>query len=202
MPSSSSRIYFVLIILTILSSSCSESKKLYNTETFSVDISSFSEDEQILLDDFHTAYWKHKAETDSVYGLAVVQVDSLTYSELLDHLEDRQSYIIDYYGHTSAAIFRYVEFGGDAYLKGLTCHHWYVNDDFLKRDELEIIAGRKFNPEIDKDWTPALISKALADRTDLFAGDRVEIDGKELVIIALFANHEKDQELVITELVK
>ncbi|GAB5524796.1 MAG: hypothetical protein Roseis2KO_26680 [Roseivirga sp.] len=196
------RVYFLLIVLALISSSCSESKKLYNSETFGEDISSFSEEEQTLLDAFHVTYGKYKAESDSIYGLAVAQVDSLTYSELLNHLKDRYYFFVDNFGYTTATISRYIEGGRPAYLDGLTCNHWYVNGDFLKRDELPLIAGRKYDPEFDKNWEPAMISKAMADRTGLFVGDKVEINGKELLIIALFANHEKDKELVITELVK
>ena len=76
-----------LFLLTLLFCGCAGDKATYNLQTLKSDISSLPADRQAELVRFSTTFEQSKDFQDSVLGVPVVLVPSLTYTEILEYID-------------------------------------------------------------------------------------------------------------------
>jgi len=184
--------------------SCSGKNSIYNLESLKSDISAFASDDQTKLVIFSTEYEHAKAFRDSISGVPVVLVPSLTYVEILDLIkkERRRLFMAD--------SLKYVKIMGTVIrastkeLKGTTVEHWMIDGNFLSDAGVMLIEGRNFSSELnDQPNTRVLVSDPLAKILNVKLGDEIQLNGN-LKIVGIFQNLPTDyptsMHLIIAEL--
>jgi hypothetical protein len=170
---------YILVSVTVLAS-CS-ADKVYNLESLNTDIAEFDDADQKRIVEFSNRYEKGKSFYDSIDGVPVVLVQSLTYKELLHRIksyEYRQEQIrsefswrvVRQLGTMSEQVdtLRLSSFDKPVIL--------FTQRELQLPTEIRIGEGRGFSELLDKGKDVVVMSKSIADMLNLQLDDTIRLD--------------------------
>ena len=170
-----------LILFAIILWGCSKQKATYNLKTLSSDISSFSHSEQAALMDFSVQYEGAKSLKDSIKGVPVALVPSLTYSGILEHIKKNQQKARNLDSLKYNKIVELIEQKDIALLNGLSIQHWIITENFLEQTGIKLAQGRNFSSEFNEE-NAVIINEELASELKLEVGDQIDFEGPKYII--------------------
>ncbi|WP_420577976.1 ABC transporter permease [Ekhidna sp.] len=193
-----------LFLITLVIWGCTENRPTYNLETLNSDLVSFGQEEQIVLVNFSSEYEKSKSLKDSISGVPVVLVPSLTYSEILEFIEAEQTRQFTLDSLNYLRIVENAQINGKTEINGISFQRWLIDENFLERAGLMLTEGRNFSTAFD-DEMKIIISEPLANKLNLGIGETIELDNTK-TIIGIFenlaTNYPTPEHLIVAELKK
>ncbi len=176
---------YIFISVTILLGCTSD--KTYNLENLNNDIAQFDNSDQKRIVEFSNNYEKGKNLYDSINGVPVVLVQSLTYKELLDKIksyESRQEKIrvefsLRVMGQLSKMSEKVDTLKLSTFDKPVIL---FTQGELQLPTEIKLSEGRGFSEIIDKGKDVVIISKSIADKTNLQIDSVISLDKDYRVI--------------------
>ena len=193
-----------LTILLIILSGCGANEPTYNLNSLKSDIESFDESERVILVNFSTDYEKTKTFMDSVSGVPVVLVPSLTYSEILEYIRVQKATLFTRDSLNYIKIADFAQLNGTGEIESISFQRWKIDENFLEQSGLQLTQGRNFSTAFN-DELKVIISEPLANKLNIEIGETIELENTRTVI-GIFenlpTNYPTTEHLIVAELKK
>lgn len=141
---------------------------------------------------------------DSVSGVPVVLVPSLTYTEILEYIRIQKSRLFSRDSLNYMKIANYAFPNGTGETNGISFQRWMIDEAFLEQSGLMLTQGRNFSTAFN-DELKVIISEPLANKLNIEIGETIELENTRTVI-GIFknlpTNYPTTEHLIVAELKK